>query len=97
MEQLRSHVGAGDVGGVWGAAWLLCLCGGWWEGWGAAMEEEGCAIIAKGEGRGGIYRAVRECVVTSAAGPRSSKAGKLRKKDEIVPICSAQFLCVTSA
>ncbi len=64
---------------------------GCWPAVGGEMDE-GCAIIAQGDGRGGIYRVARDCVVTSAVGPQSAKAGKLRKKDEIVPICSAQLI-----
>ena len=77
---------------MWGAFWLLVCCGKVCRArWAGGMEDEMCVIIAQGEGRGGIYRAARECVVTSAVGPQSAKAGKLRKKDEIVFICSAQF------
>lgn len=46
------------------------------------MDEDGC--IARGEGRGGIYRALRECVVSKDHQLSSPKAGKLKKKDEIV-------------
>ena len=41
---------------------------------------------ARGEGRGGIYRVVRDCVVTAEHALESAKTGKLRKRDEIVVI-----------
>ena len=48
------------------------------------MSEDGC--IARGEGRGGIYRVVRDCVVTAEHALDSAKTGKLRKRDEIVVV-----------
>ena len=58
----------------------------------ASMRSSSNGILAEGKGEGAIYRALRDAALTSGLDPEGSeKAGKLRKKDEIVVLEWALF------